>query len=188
MRDDLDSVLRRHYSEKQLSARQLSGIQDNAPGAVASRFRVLMSWFSIAALVMLMLVPTLAFVFPDQQDRRLVSADITKNHLAGKPADFFATDFEGLSSQLSSAGLSMQFPTLLIADTKIVGARLCALAGEPAIHIFFEGDEQERRSLFIAKAEGALQNVASSMNETEATAIITWAENGHFYALAKDSL
>lgn len=187
MENDLDTVLRHHYRSKRLSSRQLSAIEDST-GRSGRWFKPLLACSSVVMLTILLLMPAVGLLPFNEPARDMLFADIIKNHMAGKPVDFRATDFDALTSHLANSGLHLRRPELLNFDKAITGARLCSLAGQPAIQIYFNAEHQERTSLFIAKAEGALENPHFSGGNFEAMAILTWAENGHFYALAKDSL
>ncbi|MBE0486180.1 hypothetical protein [Marinobacter sp.] len=187
MKNDLDTLLKHHYEGKRLSDRQLQDI-DDAAGMTQWLFQPMMACVFVALMTVSLLMPAFGLWPPGASDADTLSADIIKNHLAGKPVDFQAKDFDALTSHLTNADLPLRRPDLLNIDKAIKGARLCSLAGQPALQIYFSEEHQERTSLFIAKAQGALENIPFSGGNFDATVVLTWAENGHFYALAKDRL
>lgn len=188
MHDDLDTLLKQRYAEAKLTDAQLQRTLAEAGRKPTLRFKRVIPWFAAAMIAMVMLFPAARWVgTPAQQSSAHLSADISKNHLAGNPADFYATDLVALAGHFKAAGMNIRLPDLLNTHGEITGARLCSLAGEPAIHIYFDAAEHERKSLFIAKAQGALAGTPSVTTNNTALAVLTWAENGYFYALAKDS-
>lgn len=187
MKNDLDNVLKHHYQQKQLSSQQMQAIE-NSTGRKRYCYKPLLPYFSVAIVAILLLMPALGFLSFNSSERDILTNDIIKNHTLDKPIDFMANDLDTLVSHLANSGIHLHLPELLNVDKQITGARLCSLAGQNAIQIYFNKEQQEKTSLFIAKAEGVLENPFFSREEPKAVAILTWAENGHFYALAKDSL
>lgn len=185
MHDDLETLLKHHYREKGLSSEQLERIKIATRHQRRRSGRYFLPWLAAVVLAVALIIPALTMTSPDTHIETLF-ADISKNHLSNKPADFYASDLDALSDLFKKSGLNMRVPELINVHGQITGARLCSLAGQPAIHVYFSGNENERKSLFIAKAKGALKGVSTPVIEDSAMAILTWAENGHFYALAKD--
>ena len=188
MHDDLDTLLKQRYAVAKLTDAQLQRTLAEAsrkPNRSLVRFA---PWFAVATFLLVLLIPVARWVeTPEKHSLAQLSADISKNHLAGNPADFYATDLNALAGHFKAAGMNIRLPDLLNTHGQITGARLCSLAGEPAIHVYFDADEHERKSLFIAKAHGALADTPTVATNNTALAVLTWAENGYFYALAKDS-
>lgn len=185
MHDDLETLLRHHYKNAALSNEQLERIEGATRREQRPGGRFLLRWVTAAVVAIALIIPALVIVSPGSPIATL-STDISRNHLANKPADFYAPDLNALATLFHSSGLTVRLPDLLNAHGQITGARLCSLAGQPAIHIYFSDSDDERKSLFIARAQGALEDANTLAIENEAIAILTWAENGHFYALAKD--
>lgn len=185
MQDDLDTQLRRYYESQRLSADEVDRLARE--GRTHSRWAWQAPW-SWALAVMMVVAVAVTLVLPQSVNYSAVdmlTADISKNHLAGVPDDLPVRDIDSMAEQLAAVGLSFALPASRELQGQIVGARLCSLAGKPAVHIYLD-DDGKQRSLFVSAASDALPDLTGNAGRVAELDIQTWSENGHFFALAEN--
>ncbi|TVP88281.1 MAG: hypothetical protein EA348_11065 [Pseudomonadaceae bacterium] len=185
MQDDLDSQLRRYYQNRRLSADDVDALVQAGRAQRRWHWQSPLPWATAMLLMVALAFTALLPHNPSNEMADWLRADIAKNHLAGKPDDLAARDLVSLVSELESFGLGFALPQAIELYGKVVGARMCSLAGKPAIHVYLDSDGTEK-SLFVTAASESLSGVASELEKTPGLSIEVWSEQNHFFALASD--
>jgi len=185
MQDDLDAQLKRHYENQRLSADKIDDLVK--VGRTRSRW-ILQAPRSWALGVIMVLAVAVALVMPESsidRDVEMLSADIAKNHMAGRSDDIQIRDLSTIVVQLAEIGFDFELPVSRQLQGEIVGARLCSLAGKPAVHVYLDNDGR-LHSLFVSVGNDSQPNLTGALPSLPDLDIQTWSEDGHFFALAQN--
>ncbi|PKM28948.1 MAG: hypothetical protein CVV07_12460 [Gammaproteobacteria bacterium HGW-Gammaproteobacteria-11] len=185
MQDDLDTQLRRHYQCQRLSDEDINGIQQAGRARRWLRWQAPWSWATAFTLVLALAITTILSHTESDETAQWLVADIAKNHLAGKPDNLAEGDLLSLAVEMERLGLGFALPADLELHGRVVGARLCSLAGKPAIHLYLDSQGEEK-SLFVAAASHSLASVAHELDLPPGLSVEAWSEQDHFFALAKN--